>query len=488
MSKSISKNAVFKTMLNLFNIVLPIIVTSRVLGAIKETYNGYISEGETWNNVMMTFACFGVMQYGLREIGRVRDDKEKLNKTITSLFVITTVTTLLSTAVYIIIVLFRYSGKPPFYTCIIMGGNVLFNIFYVEWINEALENYDFIAIKTILVRIIYSVLVILLIKSESDYLLYLYILVGFNFINNIASFIYIRRKTKWDFRDLEIKRHLKPMFQTLILSNTFLLYTQLDRVMVGSYVGSTEVGFYAVSYKIMNIIDILIFSIIQVSMSRLVNYLTNKSKEVYLSLLNKVVSIYFILLFPAAIGLFCVARQAVVIFGRGYSYIEAVPVVMAFSIYLIFTGIDRIIEQQVIYVFGYEKADTKLAFYGGILNLILNYALVLFNIFTPTTAVITTIIADIFLIILEYNYLIKKVIKVDIGLFSMSNIKYLFYSLPFVPISMFINRTFENILVSCVLDVLCCGAIYVIILLITHDKTIQELYNIIIKKAYSKIK
>ncbi len=112
-----------------------------------------------------------------------------------------------------------------------MGGNVLFNIFYVEWINEALENYDFIAIKTMVTRIIYSVLVIFCVKDESNYLLYLYILVGFNFINNILSFIYIRKRTKFDFRDVEIKRHLKPMFQTLILSNTYLLYTQLDRVM-----------------------------------------------------------------------------------------------------------------------------------------------------------------------------------------------------------------------------------------------------------------
>ena len=267
MNKSISKNAIFKTILNLFNIALPIIITPIVLGAIKETYNGYISVGETCNTIFMTFACFGVSQYGLREISRVRNDEEKLNKTITSLFVITTTTTLLTTIAYTAYIIFKYNGKAPFYTCLIMGGNVLFNIFYVEWINEALENYDFIAIKTMVTRIIYSVLVIFCVKDESNYLLYLYILVGFNFINNILSFIYIRKRTKFDFRDVEIKRHLKPMFQTLILSNTYLLYTQLDRVMIDNYIGSTETGFYAISFKIMNIIDILIFTIIQVSMA-----------------------------------------------------------------------------------------------------------------------------------------------------------------------------------------------------------------------------
>lgn len=52
--------------------------------------------------------------------------------------------------------------------------------------------------------------------------------------------------------------------------------------MIDRYVGSTETGFYTVAFKIMNIVDTLIFTIVQVSMSRLVNYLANKSKERYM--------------------------------------------------------------------------------------------------------------------------------------------------------------------------------------------------------------
>ena len=486
MSKSISKNAVFKTMLNLFNIVLPLIVTPIVLGAVKSTYYGYMSVGETWNNIFMTFACFGVSQYGLREISKVRHDKESLDKTITSLFVITTTATLLTTAAYIILIIFKYNNRPPFYTCIIMSGNILFNIFYVEWINEALENYDFIAVKTMIVRIIYSAIIIVFIKSEKNYLFYLYLTIIFNFINNISSFIYIRKRSEFNFKGLEIRRHLKPMFHTMILSNTYLLYTQLDRVMIDRYIGSTQTGFYAVAFKIMNIVDILIFTIIQVSMSRLVNYLANQSKEIYMDLLNKVISIYVILLFPASIGLFCVSKQAMIIFGRGDQYLMAVPVLMAFSIYLITTGLDRIIEQQIIYVFGYEKEDTKLALYGGILNLILNYVLVWFKIFTPATAVVTTLIANIFLIFIEYNYLVKKVIKIDVRLFSIGNFKYIFYSLLFIPICSFINSNIEGVLLSAALDVILCSSLYLTILLVTRDKTFKELYGIILVRVNRK--
>ena len=71
MSKSISKNAVFKAVLNISNIILPIIVMPVVLSAIQDTLNGYITMGETWTAVFMIFASFGIYQYGLREVSKV---------------------------------------------------------------------------------------------------------------------------------------------------------------------------------------------------------------------------------------------------------------------------------------------------------------------------------------------------------------------------------------------------------------------------------
>lgn len=203
-------------------------------------------------------------------------------------------------------------------------------------------------------------------------------------------------------------------------------------------------------------------------------------------MLKKIVEMYFVLLFPASIGLFCVSKQAIIIFGRGNQYVLAIPVLMAFSIYLLTSGIDRLIENQIIYVFGYEKVDTKLALYGEILNLVLNYALVFMQVFTPATAVITTLISNMFLISIEYNYIVKKLIKLDIKLFSVKNTKYFIYSLSFLPVCLFINNSVKNILLSCFLDVIISSIIYLIILVVTKDKNFKQLYGIVLKRVHSK--
>lgn len=46
MSRSISKNAFFKAVLNVSNIILPIIVMPIVLSAIQDKLNGYMTMGK----------------------------------------------------------------------------------------------------------------------------------------------------------------------------------------------------------------------------------------------------------------------------------------------------------------------------------------------------------------------------------------------------------------------------------------------------------
>lgn len=56
--------------------------------------------------------------------------------------------------------------------------------------------------------------------------------------------------------------------------------------------------------------------------------------------------------------------------------------------------------------------------------------------------------------------------------------KYLYYLLVFILIIFFINKYMMNIIVFCVFDIIVCGGIYFIMLLIIKDKVFLELLNI----------
>ena len=474
MAKSMSKNAIFKAMLNLFNIILPIMVIPLVTRSVGPDLYGYMGYGDSLTAYFLIFASFGIYQYGLREISKVRDDKKKLRQTFTSLCLFTFMT------VYVIFVAVSYRDKPYMYTCIIMGFNLVFNMFYVEWVNEALENYDFIAIKTMIVRIIYSALILLFVRSDKDYLFYLYLVVGFNFINNIISFVYVKKRIKFDFSDLQFAKHIRPMLYVVILSNTGVLYTQLDKIMIKSNSGTTDVGYYYTAQRIMTIINTLMLTVIQVTMPRLSNYLGNESKKEYLSLLKRVIKIYFLFLFPASIGLLCLSKEAIYMFG-GAKFLPAVPVMVVFAIYMLSIGVEGVIANQMIYLHGREKDDAMLVLIGGVINLGLNVLLVVTGTFNMVTAISTTLIANLIVIFLEYR-LVRKVIKLDIELFAYENTKYLLYSLIFIPITFVIKKFVGNIFICCILEVMACGLAYLAILIITKDETFFELSHKILRK------
>jgi len=487
MAKSISKNAIFKAMLNLFNIILPILVIPLVTRSFGDELYGYMGYGDSLTAYFLIFASFGIYQYGLREISKVRDDRTKLRQTFTSLFVFTVITNIVASAAYMIFVAIFYKNEPYSYTCIILGFNIVFNMFYVEWVNEAIENYDFIAIKTMIVRIIYSALILLFVRDKGDFIFYLYIVVGFNFINNIISFIYVKKKLNFDFSNLQFLKHIKPMFYVVILSSTGVLYTQLDKIMLKNSIGgTTAVGYYYMAQRITGIINTLLLTIIQVTMPRLSNYLGNDSKGQYLILLKKVIKIYFLLLFPASIGLLCLSKEAIYIFG-GAGFLGAVPVMIVFSIYMLSLGIEGVIANQMIYLHGKEKEDAMLVLFGGVINLIFKIILLITGNLNMVSAITTTLIANSIIIVLEYR-MVKKVIKLDIHLFAFENIKYFYYSLVFIPITFGIKYFVANIIVACVLEVVTCGFVYLGILLITKDYVFIELADkMLVKLKLKKI-
>lgn len=472
MAKSISKNAVFKSILNIFNIILPIIVTPLITRTFTTNQFSYITQGETFNTILIAFASFGVYQYGLREISKVRDDKKKLRQTFTSLFLISTVSTLIVSVVYMLYLFLFYKNNAAFYTCVVLGFNIVFNLFYVEWINEALENYDFIAVKTMIVKIIYSIIILCVIRSTNDFFIYLYLGVAVNVVNNLWSYFYIKKKIRFDFSNLKIKEYIKPMFLAVILSNTSLLYTQCDRLLIINFGSEADLSAYGIAQKAMLIINTLMLTIIQVTMPRLANNLGNENDDTYFSLLNKVMKIYFLLLFPASIGLLCVSKQVMWIFGQ--NYVPWYPVMIGFSIYMLTIGVQGIISNQIIYLYKQENEDVKIFFICGIFNVAVNFTLIFFNVFTPANSIMVTMISNVLVIILEYR-IVKRKLKLDIKLFAFENMRYFYYSLLFIPITFFINKYVDNMIISCSLDVIICGLLYLIILLLTKDKVFFDI-------------
>ncbi|SFJ21798.1 MULTISPECIES: oligosaccharide flippase family protein [unclassified Bacillus (in: firmicutes)] len=482
MQKSIGSNIFYKLLLNTFNIILPLLVGPYAYRMLGPHSMGTVNNSETIFNFFFVFATFGVYQYGLREISLVKKDRKKTSQLFTNLYLINFTTSILALIAFLLFSYIGYENKEEFPVLLIFGFNFISSLFYVEWYNEAHENYDFIAKKTIVVRLIYVVLLFIFIHGANDYKQFASLLVLSTFLNHFISFVYVKRQVKFDFSNITIVRHLKPLFLVVIFSNATILYTQLDRLLLGEYAGKSELSYYVMAFQIMTIINTLMLSVIQVTIPRLSYLSGNADEKEYETLLNKISKVYFITLFPAAIGLMLIAHGAVVIYG-GNKFANAGGTLVAFALYMIAIGIESILSNQIIYVKKKENILVRFLFIGGFLNLILNILLIVFHVFTPTTAIVTTTIAYCLLITLEYIY-VKKKLKVNYTLFDMSKLKYLFYSLTFIPLSFLVHITITGKILSVIITIITCGCVYALILLITKD----EILFMFLDKIKEKLK
>ncbi|EHK2441344.1 oligosaccharide flippase family protein [Clostridium perfringens] len=475
MNSSLSRNIIFKFLLNTFNVVIPIIIGPYTLRIFGPDLIGVINYSQTIYGYFFIFAGFGVYQYGLREISRVRDDKKKLSQIYTNLFTLTFITNILTTISYIIFVQINYYGTEIYVVCMILTFNLLANIFYTEWMNEGLENYDFITIKTIIIRIIYVIFLFILVRSANNLKEYIILLSLSIFLNNIISYIYIRKKIPFDFSDLKLFKHIKPMFLVVILSNANILYTQLDKYFIGKYIGMDSVAYYTTAQNISNIINTLLLTVIYATIPRLSNYIANDGNDKYTILLDKISRLYFLILFPASIGMFVLAKEIILIYG-GHKYLYAIPILKAFAIYIITIGIETILVNQIIYIKGKEKKQVKITFIGGFVNLILNILLICTNHFNEINAIITTLSANIVVISLEYFY-IRFIIKLSFNIFSLDKTKYLIISFLFIPITCFLSKFITNITFFTLTVIVINSLIYFLILLIIKDSCLLEIIH-----------
>lgn len=463
------KNTIYKSMLSMVNIVVPLVIGPYIMRLLDVDLYGLYNRVFADFQMFLAFASFGVYTLGVREISKIRNDKEKVSKLFTNLFVISFLSNMLVLIIYLIFSLITSTGLAKV-LYLVMSIQIIANVFYVEFVNEALENYKFITIKSIIVKIIYFLAILLAVRNPHDIVIYAVIVSLTNFLNNIISFIYAKHRISFDFSKIQIKKYIKPLIAVLIITNADLLYSQLDRVMLGRYVSGVSVTVYYTAYYLISTLSAIPYSIINVSIPRLSYLLKNEGKEIYEEKLNNSISSLIFIIVPMCLGVFVLSKEAIILYA-GKKYLMAIVPLMIACITRVFISLESVMNNLVMYPNNREDRILKVSLTCGISNLIINYLLVLFKIFSPLTALATTGLVELTIFIIHYTYARKKM-NIDVRVFSKKNMTYILLSLLFIPISLIIRSLKLNFYINIIVIVIICSLMYFIVLYIKKDNNL----------------
>ena len=191
--KSVTKNSVFNIIYTTANLAFPLITTMYVSRVLLPAGVGAVSYAQNLVNYFVTAAGGGLAIYGVREIAKQRDNLKEKNVVYSSLFTINFILTSLALLTYLILFVFGNGLILDKKLSAIFVLSIVFNFINIDWFYQGEEDYVYIAIRSIIIKFISTVAVILFVRTKQDcgiYALIIALAQGSNYIFNIFHAIF----------------------------------------------------------------------------------------------------------------------------------------------------------------------------------------------------------------------------------------------------------------------------------------------------------
>lgn len=358
MAKSIKLNYCLSLFDTFLGVVFPLITFPYVTRILSPDNIGLTQFYLNLIGYVILFTAFGIPLYGVRAVAKVRDNIKKRNKITAELLSLHLALTLLGYLLLLISCFTISKTKENLLLYIILSSGLLFNTVGVQWFYQAIEDFFYISIRSLCVKIVSLLLLFLLVRDKNDILLYGVVLACGSAGNYLFNFFRLSKYlTIDDFKSMDIKQHLKPAFKVYILNLTIGIYTQLSVLLLGFMQTNADVGYYSMAQKIVSVLNSIMLTLATVLLPRLSKFVGNKDINEFKVLGDKAISFVLAISLPICVGLIILAKPIVyLLFGELYE--SSILVLQIWAPIFIIIGLSQVYGKSILYSIGHESIMT----------------------------------------------------------------------------------------------------------------------------------
>lgn len=426
MGQSIKNNFLLNLSTTITGLLFPLITFPYASRILMADGIGQVQFFQSIIDYVSLCTALGIPLYAVREIARIRDNKELRSRTTIEILLLHAILTLVGYIVVFILAKTVAKIEIDASLFFLLSTTLFFNTIGVAWFYQAIEDFKYITLRSLFVRILSLVALFIFVKTKQDLFYYAGILVIGTVGNNIFNFFRLRKYiklSKGEFKRLNLLGHLIPALKIFILNLVISIYVNLDSVMLGFLKNEESVGYYAAATRLTKAILGIVSSLGAVLLPRFSNMITNGQKEEFQLLANKAASFTIALSLPMSVGLIFMAAPIIHIFcGNGFE--PSILTLKLVAPIVLFIGLSGIIGMQILYPQGREKYVIISTMVGACINLLINYLLI--PQYGQYGAALGTVIAEfmvtVIMILLGRKYL-------PINILSKQNLHYLIGSI-----------------------------------------------------------
>ena len=450
--QSLKKNFIYNAILTMSGYIFPLMVypyVSRVLGVANIGACNFVDSIVEYFTIL---SMMGMNTIGIREIAKCKNDQQKLDNVFSQLFSLNTLTTI--TAIIILIIATNIVPKfAPYKDLLYIGvGKLFFNYMLINWFFQGLENFKYIAARTIFVKILFVISVFLFVKTETDVKLY-YFLVALTWAGNgIINFIYAKKYVSFNFTIKINKGIIGSFFILGVYWFMNSMYTTLNVAFLGFATNDIEVGYYTTANKLLTVIMTMFTALTSVMVPRVSVALKSNDNSEAKALIRKAINALMLFAIPLIFFVFPFSQELIYLMsGKGYEGATTPLQIMTPLFFLV--GYDQIIVLQTLLPMGKDKDILRNSILAASVGIISNIFLTL-N-FGKNGSAIVLILAELS-VLLSSQFCVTKYLGLKIP-FKLI-IKHIIGFSPIIiicyVIKYFINSYVISLIVSA--SIICC--------------------------------
>ena len=424
--KSLGLNTIIYTIKIGSSMLFSLVTTPYISRVLLASGVGEYNFSHSFISYFLLIAGLGTSTYAIREAGKIRDDKEKIQLFAQDIFSINFLASFVALSILLVLVAILPALNPYRKIVLILAVSIPLNMLGTEWIFNVYEDFTYITKRSIILQCVSLILMVVFVRKNTDVWKYAVITVvassGTSLLNYNRAKRYFNHKLNFG---TGLKKHLKPILILFISAIASQVYINSDITMMGLIKGAYDTGIYSSAARLYDMVRNVMTAVIVIILPRLSYLNTPNTKIEYEKLLNKSLNVYILFLAPVAFGLFCVAPNVVKIF-LGSGYLESTGVLRILSFALVFSLLGSFIANTILIVHSEEKRILLATCIGATFNILAN--LYFIDKYSYIGAAITTLCSEFIVFIVQGIFafrcvkpfgISKNLFKIMVGLIGM---------------------------------------------------------------------
>lgn len=471
---SIKKNFAYKSILTISTYLISFITFPYVARVLGVEHIGLVNFVDNTVNYFLLFATMGIGLLGVREIAAVKENKKSLEQIYSNILALNLLFTMVSLGIY----LFCIAAIPKlrqydelFY---IGTGKILFTAFLVEWFFTGIENFRYITLRSILIKVFYVISVFIFVRDTSDYRLYFILTVGVVVLNAFINQLYIRKFVRIRWCNIQLFKYIKPNITLGIYTLMSSMYLTFNVMYLGLVSDNTEVGYYTTAFKLYSVLLGFFTAFTSVMLPRMSSLLANGENARFQELVDRSCSVVATFCIPLILYGIILAPQIIyTLSGPEYEgAIFPMRIIMpaAFAV-----GMAQVLAIQILMPMKKDRVLLMASIIGAIVSLLINLLVVPYVASVGSAVVLLCsemVVAATYVVYVLSHRLARIPIRI-----VWENIC---YSLPGVLVCWGCSRWIENEFVVVVCAVILAGTVWIIVQVIAKTSVGERMKSLLL--------